>query len=87
MLVLTRKAGDSFFIGDDIKVTVMETNGNVVKIAIDAPKNFNILRTELKEAGEVNREALNSLEDIFNKDIGENIKSLTDRLNIKNKNK
>ena len=37
MLILRRRAGESFLIGNDIKVTVMATKDKEVQIAIDAP--------------------------------------------------
>ncbi len=47
MLLLTRRDGESLIIGDDIKVTVLNVNGNQVKIGIDAPEDVPILREEL----------------------------------------
>lgn len=50
MLVITRGPGESFQIGDDIEVTVVEVQEGRVKIGIDAPKHVRILRRELLEA-------------------------------------
>ncbi len=47
MLKLTRKTGESIIIGDDIRVTVLNINGNQVRIGIDAPDDVIILREEL----------------------------------------
>jgi carbon storage regulator CsrA len=47
MLILTRRAGESFFIGDDIEVVILETHGSQVRIGINAPRDVQILRTEL----------------------------------------
>ncbi len=49
MLILTRKAGETLLIGDDIEVTILSVNGNQAKIGIDAPKDVEILREELLE--------------------------------------
>ena len=57
MLVLTRKIGESFYIGDDIKITIHAIRGDGIRVAIDAPKEVQILRSELKETRELNREA------------------------------
>lgn len=58
MLILTRKQGESFIIGEDIEITLLEVTGDKVKIAIDAPKEVKILRKELAEAQKFNRDAL-----------------------------
>jgi len=47
MLVLSRKNGESIIIGDDIRVTVLESRNNRVKIGITAPKDVDIYREEL----------------------------------------
>ena len=49
MLVLTRKAGESFMIGDDITITVLGKKGNQVRIGIDAPKDIPVNREEIHE--------------------------------------
>jgi carbon storage regulator len=47
MLVLTRKAGESIYIGHDISVTIVKVNGRQVRLQIDAPREVPILREEL----------------------------------------
>lgn len=47
MLVLTRKAGESLYIGQDISVTIVKVNGHQVRLKIDAPREVPILREEL----------------------------------------
>lgn len=47
MLILTRKPGESLFIGDAVKVTVMEIKGNQIRLGIDAPKELRIYREEI----------------------------------------
>ncbi|MBT5020708.1 carbon storage regulator [Planctomicrobium sp.] len=54
MLVLTRKAGETIHIGDDVVLKVSEVSGNRVKICIDAPKVLRILRGEVAEQMELN---------------------------------
>ena len=46
-LVLTRKAGESVFIGHDVSVTIVKVNGRQVRLKIDAPRDIPILRDEL----------------------------------------
>lgn len=47
MLVLTREKGAMVRIGDDIKIVVLEVDGNQVRMGIDAPREVVILRSEL----------------------------------------
>ncbi len=49
MLVLTRRPGESLFIGDDVIVTVLGVNGGQVRIGIDAPKDIPVHREEVRE--------------------------------------
>lgn len=49
MLVLSRKTDESIRIGNDIEVTVVSVRGNRVKLAISAPKEIPIQRSELSE--------------------------------------
>lgn len=60
MLIITRKQGESFMLGDDIEITVSEINGDRIRIAIDAPKDVKILRKELIDAMNSNKEAADS---------------------------
>lgn len=60
MLILQRKNNQSLTIGDNITVTILETGNDWVKLAIDAPKEISILRTELLEAASANQEAVSS---------------------------
>lgn len=49
MLVLTRKVGESFVIGDNITVTVVRVVGGGVRIGIEAPDDYMVMRQELRE--------------------------------------
>ena len=56
MLVLRRKEGDGFVVGDSVRVTVLGVDaGGTVSIGIDAPRDVLILRSELQQAASVNR--------------------------------
>jgi carbon storage regulator len=57
MLVITRKTSESILIGDDIEIVVTEIGAERVRIGIKAPKGVPILRKELLETRELNREA------------------------------
>jgi carbon storage regulator len=47
MLVITRRVGESLFIGNDIEVVVLAVKGNQIRIGIQAPKEIEVLREEL----------------------------------------
>ena len=47
MLVLSRKAEESMFIGDDIKITVLDIRGGQVRIGITAHQDIKIHREEI----------------------------------------
>ncbi|MCU6792942.1 carbon storage regulator CsrA [Paenibacillus sp. WQ 127069] len=49
MLVLSRKKGESIIIGDHIEVIILESEGDVVKIGIQAPKSVDVYRKEVYE--------------------------------------
>ena len=57
MLIITRKQGESFMLGDDIEIIIAEVNGDRARIAINAPRDVKVLRKELVEAMELNKEA------------------------------
>lgn len=57
MLILQRKAGESLLIGEDIQITVVSTDGGRVRLAIEAPRELHILRSELRTAMRTNEEA------------------------------
>ena len=46
-LVLTRRYGESLFIGTDIEIMVLEARGSRARLAIRAPKECRVLRGEL----------------------------------------
>lgn len=58
MLVLSRKKDQSLMIGNDIELTIIDIQGDQVKIGLKAPKNVSIYRKELYlEIQEENRKA------------------------------
>ncbi len=61
MLVITRKTSESFFVGDNITVTILEVNGDRIKIGIDAPKSVKIMRKEVLETINNNIEAVSTV--------------------------
>lgn len=58
MLVLSRRAGESVVIGDDVVVTVLEVKGDMVRVGVDAPRSVAVHRREvLDQIAETNRAA------------------------------
>ena len=57
MLVIRRRAGESFLIDGDIEVEVLEIGATQVKLGIRAPKNISILRKEVHLTGQQNQAA------------------------------
>ena len=58
MLILQRKPGQSLRIGDNITVSIVSVDSGRVRISIDAPTDIPILRSELIETIEVNKESV-----------------------------
>jgi carbon storage regulator len=64
MLVLTRRAGESVMIGNDVVITVLEARGDVIRLGIQAPRDVQVHREEVfRELQSVNREAASPTDD------------------------
>ena len=50
MLVLTRRENEAIVLAGRITVKVVEVRGNHVRVAVEAPKEVRVLRTELIDA-------------------------------------
>lgn len=50
MLVLKRKVGEVVRIGNDIEIHVLAVEGDVIKLGFEAPKQVQILRSEVYDA-------------------------------------
>jgi carbon storage regulator len=57
MLVIRRRAGESFVIGDNVEVEILEIVGSQVKIGIRAPREVAVVRKEIYLTAEQNRAA------------------------------
>lgn len=47
MLILTRRVGETVFIGDDIKITILGVKGGQVRIGVEAPNEVPVHREEI----------------------------------------
>nr|WP_325217281.1 carbon storage regulator [uncultured Oscillibacter sp.] len=57
MLILQRRTGESLVIGEDIRVSVVSIEGGRVRLAISAPPEVSILRSELLDAKLANQDS------------------------------
>lgn len=58
MLVLTRKKNQSIVVNDNIEVTIIDIQGDQVRVGINAPKDVKVFRKEVYlEMMEENRRA------------------------------
>lgn len=64
MLILTRRSGESLYLGDNIKVTVLSIQGKQIKLGLDVPREMTVYREEIyKRVQEQNKQALESKDD------------------------
>lgn len=77
MLVISRKPGQIFHIGDNIHITVTEISGDKVKIGIDAPLELNVLRDELLQTIKSNVAAVYKADDSAVHNLAASIKQIS----------
>lgn len=80
MLILTRKKGESIFVGDEIEVIITEIRRSSVRIGVKAPKGLPVYRKEVHDKileenqkaakTRVNTSALDKLNEILNLKLG-----------------
>ena len=57
MLIISRKKTEGVVINENIEITVIDIQGDRIRIGIDAPSEVKIVRKELLETEDINREA------------------------------
>ena len=50
MLVLSRKKDESVFIGDEVRIFIVDIRGDTVRLGIEAPNRIPVHRSEVYEA-------------------------------------
>ena len=71
MLVLTRKRNQSIVVNDNIEITIIDIQGDQVRVGINAPKEVPVYRKEVYlQIQEANKDAFKSenvqaLKDLF----------------------
>ncbi|WFS63798.1 MULTISPECIES: carbon storage regulator CsrA [Desulfovibrionaceae] len=59
MLILTRRPGESLYLGDNIKLKILSVQGKQIKIGLDVPEDMTVYREEVYlKIKEQNRQAL-----------------------------
>ena len=59
MLILTRRPGESLYLGDDIRITVLGMQGKQIKLGLQVPAEMTVYREEVyKRVIEENQQAL-----------------------------
>lgn len=77
MLILTRKKNETLRIGDNILITIVDVQGDQVRLGIAAPREVSILREELYEAvKESNTQAAQTVKNI---EVLTLLKKITDK--------
>ncbi|MCY4052079.1 MAG: carbon storage regulator CsrA [Gammaproteobacteria bacterium] len=69
MLILTRRIGESVYIGDDIRLTILGVRGTQVRIGINAPKEVPVHREEIYHRIKNEPESGDNFEDESENDI------------------
>lgn len=62
MLVITRKAGEGIYVGDNVFVKVLSIRGSQVRFGFDAPRSVVILREEMVKDGTKGQEVKPTVE-------------------------
>lgn len=55
MLVLSRKVGESIYVGENITLVVVGVFGDKIRLGLEAPKEVKIVRAEVKERDEAGK--------------------------------
>lgn len=50
MLILSRKVNEKIMIGEDITISIIEIQGDQIRLGVDAPKTVKVFRQELYDA-------------------------------------
>jgi carbon storage regulator len=50
MLILSRKVNEKIMIGEDISISIIEIQGDHIRLGVDAPKTVKVFRQEVFDA-------------------------------------
>ncbi|SDN20900.1 carbon storage regulator [Acetanaerobacterium elongatum] len=69
MLVISRKINEGIVIGENIELVIVDITGDKVKLGINAPREIRVIRNELLQTEQVNREAATPKAAVVTKDL------------------
>ncbi len=69
MLVITRKTNEGIMIGENIELIIVDVSGDKVKLGINAPREIRVVRNELLQTEQTNKEAASPKATVVSKDI------------------
>lgn len=78
MLILTRKLGETIRIGNEIKVTILESRGKQLRIGIDAPPDVTVHREEVYQM--IKEQNIMAAEAGLDDSIGKSLSNIWNRL-------
>lgn len=76
MLVISRKAGESFVIGDNIRISILSAGNDKVSVGIEAPTEIKIVRAELAETIKANQDSAAVIDEAGRKEIAGLLKGI-----------
>jgi carbon storage regulator len=62
MLVLSRKLGQSFRVGPEVRITIVKIDRNSVRIGIEAPDDISVQRQEIADHNTIDLESRTPLD-------------------------
>lgn len=74
MLIIARKPQESFIIGENIEIVILDIQNDKVSIGINAPKDIQILRKELFDTKKSNKDAVISADSLMIDELDKIIK-------------
>ncbi len=69
MLVITRKINEGIVIGDNIELMIVDITGDKVKLGINAPREIRVVRNELLQTEQTNKEAASMKATVVSNDL------------------
>ncbi|MDR2518590.1 MAG: carbon storage regulator CsrA [Spirochaetaceae bacterium] len=65
MLILSRKVNEKIMIGEDISISIIEIQGDHIRLGVDAPKTVKVFRQEVFDAIKAQNKAASQSPPVF----------------------